>query len=238
MKPRKIMVVEDAHSLRAIIVSDLIRRGFDVFLSENLQGARAGLRRFKPDLVVLDLSLPDGDGIELIDECQKDSVLCLVLTSMAQKEEMFSCLARGAQEYIVKPIDESELFLRVRNLVASRPAVLKASEISLVEIGGIKIDLMGRQLVSNDLNTSSRLTEYEFRLLRLLSEALEGGRTREDLNRLVLGHKAISESRALDMLVSKLRSKIRKIGSSVTIISLRGQGYMLHRSLLDDYFGR
>lgn len=232
LKTEKIMIVEDSHSIRALIVSDLTRRGLDVYSTSSIKGAKAGLASFKPDIAILDLGLEDGDGNDLIRELQEREIMCLVLSQRDALQDKINSLTLGAQEYIIKPVDLDELYLRIRNLLTfCKSEHGDATGRILRTYGGAKVDVLGRKLISPDNKTSIELTKAEFKLLVELGEAGGVQQSREHLNRAVFGRKVFRNSRALDMLVSKIRKKLRLAGAGTSIVAMRGEGYAMTTKL-------
>ena len=208
-------------------MSTLIREGYDVYSASSISNARAALQSFRPNLVTLDLTLEDGDGSDLMQEIAKVGALCLVLTAREGDEERIRLLELGAQEYLQKPVSAQEILLRIRNILSFFKTNIIYSGSSLIEIGGITIDLTSRSLVERDGGKPIELTGSELKLLRILGEAGELATNRERLFTKVTGRRNLGASRALDMLASKLRRKLRDAGSPVDIYSVRGQGYVL-----------
>ncbi len=227
MQLGKVMVVDDSDALRALMVSSLIRHGIDVYSASDLEKARKALESFKPDVVVLDLELGEDDGNDLIDEIDAAGAICLVASSRDKVEDRIKSLSLGAEDYMVKPIDMQELFLRIRNLLNLRRSTTVDIKNAIAELGGVKVDLVSRRLIGKDSKRHDDLTMSEFELLRLLAEKPGAVQSREMLFRRVMGRNVSDSSRALDMLVSKVRKKLRSAGCKVDINSVRGEGYAL-----------
>lgn len=217
MQLGKVMIVDDSPSLRALLVSTLIREGYDVYSASSIANARAALQSFRPNLVTLDLTLEDGDGSDLLQEIRKAGALCLVLTARDGDEERMRLLELGAQEYLHKPVSAQEILLRIRNILSFLKTHLIPEASALIEIGGIKIDLTSRCIVESNGAKTVGLTSSEVKFLTILGAAGEVATNRDRLYTQITGKRNIGESRALDMLASKLRGKLRDAGSPTDI---------------------
>jgi two-component system response regulator MprA len=231
--PTRILIVEDSDSVRVLVADYLQQRGYDVMGVTSLLAARAALKTFQPEVVVLDLGLDDGDGSELLSDMRHSGIGCIVISSRADIRDRLQLLELGADDYLIKPFDLQELYLRVRNMLAQRLRGGSASGDVVVEYHGIRILLATRSVIDAEGKPIATLTDSELLLIRALSQAFGNVVTRKDLYGVVFGRKSFEGSRALDVLVSKLRRKLKDIGSQLDIKSVRGSGYMM----MDDTTG-
>ena len=209
-------------------MSDYLRqKGFDIYSVTSLLAARSAIKTFKPDVLVLDLGLDDGDGTDLMSDLKAAACGCIVVSSRSDISDRLKLLELGADDYLIKPFDLHELFLRVRNLLTQRLRATSSSDNVIVEYSGIRVILATRSVIDQDGQILTVLTDSELLLIRALSQAFGAVVTRKDLYSNVFGRKSFDRSRALDVLVSKLRHKLKEIGSSLDIKSVRGAGYML-----------
>ena len=226
----RILIVEDSDSIRGLATDFLQQKGYAVQGVTHLVAARAAMKTFRPEIVVLDLGLDDGDGSELMQELREAQVGCIVISSRAELDDRLQLLELGADDYLIKPINLQELYLRVRNMLAQRLRTASVGGEVIVEYSGIRIILATRTVIDPQGKALAILTDSELLLIRTLSQFFGTVVSRKDLYTNVFGRKSFEGSRALDVLVSKLRRKLREISPSLDIKSVRGAGYML----LDD----
>lgn len=222
----RVLIVEDTDSVRLLVTEFLRRQGLDVFAVSSKLAARMALRTFKPDVMILDLGLEDGEGIELMDDWREAGCHCLVLSARAGLEDRLSLLELGADDYVTKPFDPRELYLRIRNMLANRTRASNADEL-IVDYAGIRVVLATRSVLSPAGEVIDVLGDSELLLIRALSRSFPAVVSRQDLYATVFDRKSFETSRALDVLVSKLRRKLRELGTDLDIRSVRGTGYML-----------
>lgn len=167
--PTNILIVEDEKEIRRFVRTALENEGLRVFESETLQRGliEAGTR--KPDLIILDLGLPDGDGLSYIRDLRQWSAIpVIVLSARNAEEDKITALDAGADDYLSKPFGIGELLARVR--VALRRHSASQQESPLISFSEITVDLVNRRVLRNDEDL--HLTPIEFRLLaELLANA-------------------------------------------------------------------
>ena len=220
----QILIVED-QAATANLVTDVLREnGHEVHAVETAQKARASLQRALPDLLILDRSLPDGDGLDLCRELRADpqfaSLPVLILTARKTVEDKVTGLKEGADDYLAKPFSTEELAARVEALLRRAG---KTEEPSILEARGLKLDRQARKAFLK--NKEVALSAKEFDLLWLLICRKNRVLTREDLLQHVWGYEAGLEltTKVIDVTLSHLRDKIGDAADS--IISVRGFGY-------------
>ncbi len=215
-----ILVVDDDRRLRELLRRYLVQHGYAVSLAGDVAEARRLLESFAYDLLVLDLMLPDEDGLDLAAELRRRSdVPILLLTARGEPEERIAGLEAGADDYVVKPFEPRELLLRIATVL--RRAGRRGG--GVVRFGPFRFDLDTQELRRD--GEFVRLTSVEASLLAIL--AREPGRpmARSELAR----RSRISGSdRAVDVQMARLR---RKIESNPRVprylVTLRGEGYAL-----------
>nr|WP_196334171.1 two-component system response regulator KdpE [Yersinia pseudotuberculosis] len=205
MSPTHILIVEDEKEIRRFVRIALESEGWRVFESETLQRGliEAGTR--KPDLIILDLGLPDGDGLNYIQDLRQWSAIpIIVLSARNNEEDKVAALDAGADDYLSKPFGISELLARVR--VALRRHSGASQESPLVNFADISVDLINRQVTRADENL--HLTPIEFRLLAaLLANAGKVITQRQLLNQ-VWGPNYVEHSHYLRIYMGHLRQKL------------------------------
>lgn len=204
------IVVEDEKQIRRFVRQALEAEGWHVFEAETLkQGlTEAGTR--KPDLVVIDLGLPDGDGVDFIRDLRTwSSVPVIVLSARTSESEKVNALDAGADDYLTKPFGVSELLARVRASLRRQNASARGNQgasTDVFEFGDVKVDLSAR--VVTKASTEIHLTPIEYRLLGVL--ILNVGRvlTQRLLLREVWGPSHSESSHYLRVYMGHLRQKL------------------------------
>lgn len=203
----------------------LRQRGIEVFEAWSLSSARLLISSVRPSVLLLDLSLEDEDGYDLLSEAAADGLPTIVVSAREMPSERVKSLTMGAADYVVKPVDYDELSLRIQRAEKLRPTV-HANTISTTSIDGLTLDLVNRTVVYNG-KESDVLSPNEFSLVLHLLDA--GGRilSREEVATNVLGRASLAEGRSVDVLVFKVRRKMEGVCAGDLIETVRGSGYRL-----------
>ncbi|OCA54533.1 two-component system response regulator KdpE [Photorhabdus namnaonensis] len=200
-----ILIIEDEKEIRRFVRLALEGEGYRVFDSDTLKWGliEAGTR--KPDLIILDLGLPDGDGINLIrDLRQWSSIPVIVLSARDKEADKVAALDVGADDYLSKPFGISELLARVR--VALRRFARTNKEESIIHFSDVVVDLVNRRITKND--EELHLTPIEFRLLgELLANSGKVLTQRQLLNQ-VWGPNYVEHNHYLRIYMGHLRQKL------------------------------
>jgi two-component system KDP operon response regulator KdpE len=223
----KALLVEDDRNIVDLIRSNLAVRGFDTCISLDGRRALQLLETEAPDIVLLDLMLPDADGLELCRQIrERSSVGIIVVSARAGQQEKVAALNFGADDYMTKPFGIEELLARITaTLRRTRPAEPVESSPLHVEVGGLVVDLEKRLVTRG--GEVVHLTPTEFALLREL--VLNRGKllTHEQLLRLVWGPGYATEIEYVRVYVRRLRAKLETEGSPPVIITQPRAGYRL-----------
>jgi len=225
MTRERILVVEDEADLREVLSYNLSREGFKVSTaSDGGEGVRAALTE-KPDLILLDLMLPDIDGLEVCRRVRQDpnvgATPIIMVTAKDEETDVILGLGLGADDYIAKPFSVKEVIARVKAVLRRGHASVDDDPRRPLRRGAIKID-PARHEVEIDGETL-QFTATEFRLLHFL--AARPGRVyeRDVLLRRVLGDDAIRVDRNIDVHIRAIR---KKLGEQRDVIeTVRGVGY-------------
>ncbi len=221
-----VLVVEDDAAIRGLLRSALAAEGFEVTTAVSVSEATALLRHHPPDLVVLDLGLPDGDGAALVRVVRSQSALPIVVASARHDEaSKIALLDAGADDYLVKPFSIGELLARIRVAMRHRGSTLQPA-LRHVELDGLAIDLDARR-VERDGETV-RLTPTEFELLARLVRS--GGRivTHRQLLTDVWGAEHLDDTHYLRLYMGQLRAKLeRRPAEPRFLLTEIGVGYRL-----------
>lgn len=217
----RLLLVEDSTAFRKMIAEFLRRQGYEVYEAWSLATARVLLPSVRPSIVLLDLQLEDGDGFSLLADDACAAASTIVISVRESAADRVNCLQSGAEDYIVKPVDLTEMLLRIRRIEK-----LKASPeaSSFVDFGAFLLDLSGSRVVYPN-GGGAALSRSEYALMRLLVEAGDSVVTRAEVSKSVFGSPPAPNSRAIDVLVSKLRRKLDPSGCASPIWSVRGEGY-------------
>ncbi len=222
----RILVVEDDREIRAMMQASLAVEGFEVQTAVSLSEARAMLLHALPDVLVLDLGLPDGDGVELVVEVRKRHTLpILIVSARHQETQKIAMLDAGADDYLVKPFSVGELLARIRVALRHRGTAL-APAVLLHEHNGLYIDLSTR-LVQKD-GTTLHLTPTEFSLLARLARSAGRVVTHRQLLTDVWGPEFTEHTHYLRLYMGQLRAKIEHDPAEPEhLLTETGVGYRL-----------
>jgi two-component system OmpR family response regulator len=228
--PQRILVVDDDVEIGKLLSRYLGGQGFEVVVAHDGAQLRASLAEGGIDLMLLDLGLPDEDGLSLLRRFRKDwSGPVIVISGRGDSVEKVIGLELGADDYVGKPFDLRELLARIRSVLrraTPAPAPAAPGPASVLHFEGWSLDLPGRRLLAAD-GDEVRLTSGEFRLLRALLERPNEVLTRDELMNAVHGRDAGPFDRAIDVQLGRLRRKLGDEGANPRLIkSVRGEGYL------------
>ena len=220
-----ILIVEDDQNIVDLVRSNLSVRGHDVIVSKNGESIERTLELRVPDLVLLDLMLPDADGFELCREIRELSdVGIIVLSARRAETDKVRALNLGADDYMTKPFGIEELLARINaTLRRSRPAPASPPEPTVVTIGDVEIDL-GRRRVTKG-GRLVHLTQTEFALLRQFAVSPGVLLTHATLLRRVWGPGYETQTEYTRVYVARLRAKLESPGAEQLFITEPRSGY-------------
>ena len=218
----KILVVDDDPTIRNVVRGYLEQNGYQVLVASNGTMAMQTLRSESPDLLVLDLMLPDKDGWEITREIRADRRLAatpiIMLTARVDDMDKVIGLELGADDYVTKPFNGREVVARVRALLRRRE--LDQPQRVVLRAGAIELDTASRMLRVDDKPID--ITGTEFNILLALMENANYTFTREELLQKGMGYGYEGMGRALDTHIKNLR---RKLGNPAYIETVYGVGY-------------
>jgi DNA-binding response OmpR family regulator len=223
----RVLLVEGSAPLQATVSAHFRERGIDTYTAYGLTDARALLSALPPDVTILDLDLGDGDAFDLIKDIGKVGSRCVIISARDQPEDRIRALSLGADDFVAKPIEVEEMYLRIRNILANRRSQTVEVSGSIIDFQGIKVDLVTRALLTRDLAPVVALTEQELFLLQILTENIGRIVTKEALFEKIYGRPYQPNTRAVDVTISRLRIKLKFIYPDLDIRSVRRAGYIL-----------
>jgi DNA-binding response OmpR family regulator len=220
---KKIVLIEDDADLFTLLKYNLEKEGFSMVGSQTGKGALELCRRVRPDLILLDIMLPDSDGLDICKGIRNDMELMQVpiifLTARASETDRIVGLELGANDYIVKPFFIRELIARIKLQFRTQ-----ATPVRVLKAGGVEVDRSSCQARLN--GEILQLTATEFRLLEFLISRNGVVFSREQLLNAVWGQDRAITDRTVDVYILRLRQKIEvDPANPVLIHSVRGFGY-------------
>jgi DNA-binding response OmpR family regulator len=224
---QRILVVDDEPAVTDLLAYNLRKAHFDISIASDGRAALRLAGEFKPDLILLDLMIPEVDGLDVCRELRKtNNVPIIMITARGEETDRVVGLELGADDYVTKPFSVRELMARVKAVL--RRVENKASESSTIlsGAGGLRMDVERRAVTVNEAQVE--LTRLEFDLLHRL--LINPGRvlTRERLLEQAWGYDFVGDTRAVDSAVKRLRAKLRACSPEADCIeSVRGLGYRI-----------
>ncbi len=219
-----LLAIDDDQDILKVLKANLELHGYKLVTATSLAEARRILETHQPDLIILDLMLPDGDGLEFC--CSVKSLHpglpVIMLTARDKVSDKVVGLELGADDYVVKPFETSELLARIKARLRASPA---APANAVTRAGNLEIDIRNQTVTVDDQEVY--LTAKEFQLLACLVENRNNLVTRDELRkRLWSDSKIYSWSRVIDVHIQHLRRKIEKTPSQPRyIVTVPGRGY-------------
>jgi two-component system, OmpR family, response regulator len=224
MSPAKILVVDDDPAIRNLIHRFLTKQGYQMESAEDGKSALTVFEQFNPDLVILDVNLPDANGYNLCQEMQsRTGVFVLMLTSRTDEADKIKGFHQGADDYITKPFSLGELGVRV-GAILKRQRIVTTAEQQCLAFANLVIDPVRREVRLNE--DIVPLTALEFDLLHFL--ASHPGRVwrRAELIQEVWDYEYVGDQRVVDVHIGQIRKKIEIDTSQPALIqTVRGVGY-------------
>lgn len=228
--PATILLIEDHRTTRRFLADNLAADGYEILEAGSAEDAERMLASQFPDLAVLDLGLPDRDGLELLEKVREADRVAgrfdpdlpiVVLSGRGTEVDRVRGLHRGCDDYLCKPFSYPELEARIFALLRRRE---RRGRPPRVRVGSVEIDPLARQAWL--AGESLELSKKEFALLRALAAEPTRVFTREELLRDVWGYRTLGRTRTLDSHASRLRKKLARTGERY-VVNVWGVGYRL-----------
>jgi len=224
--PIRAVVVDDEESLTDLLSMALRYEGWDVKLASDGQQALSVIRDFRPDVVVLDIMLPDIDGLTVLTRLRADGnhVPILFLTAKDSVDDRIAGLTVGGDDYVTKPFSLEELVARLRGLIRRSALAVTVSEDSVLEVGDLMLDEDSYEVRRG--GALVELTATEFELLRFLMRNPRRVLSKAQILDRVWSYDFGGRSSVVEIYISYLRKKIDSLGAPM-IHTVRGFGYVL-----------
>ena len=228
-----ILVIEDEPDINKTISYNLLTEGFEPISAYNLLEADDWIQSNSPDLILLDLMLPDGSGLDFCKRIKSknkfNNIPIIILTAKDDEVDKVVGFELGADDYVTKPFSVSELILRIKAILKRKTITSHSENVDLnesKEFGKLKIDADSHEVFID--NNEVILTALEFKLLKHLVDRRGRVQTRDQLLSDVWGYSAQITTRTVDTHVKRLREKLGIMGKHVETI--RGVGYRFSRT--------
>jgi len=220
-----ILIIEDEPAIRAVLRVLLEAQGYRCAEADTAMRAEIEARSHKPDLLLIDLGLPDADGLKVIRRVRAWSqVPIVVLSARSMEEQKIAALDAGADDYVTKPFSAPELLARIR--AALRRDVRGAAPAAVLQFAGLRVDLARRE--AQGVEGEVHLTPLEYRVLASLARHLGSIVMQRQLIREVWGPERQDDSRSLRVCIKNLRAKLEPDPRQPRyLITETGLGYRL-----------
>jgi two-component system, OmpR family, phosphate regulon response regulator OmpR len=228
--PQRLLLIDDDSRLTGMVGDYLRGHGFEVDTASTLAEGRQSLKQEGYDALLLDLMLPDGDGLELTRELRSQPktrrLPLLMLTARGEPTDRIVGLEIGADDYLPKPFEPRELLARVKALLRRSAPDVASDE--LLNFGRLVIDLGARQARRD--GQVCDLTSHQFELLVVLARAAGRVLTRDQIMDALKGHPLDAFDRSIDVHISRIRAAIEDDPKAPTrVLTVRGAGYVFAR---------
>lgn len=221
----KVLLVEDEGSIRGFLKINFQRQGFEVIEADNGEDGLRLAYLEKPKFAILDVMLPGIDGFQVCQELRKSftNMGIIMLTAKGQDMDKIMGLEFGADDYLVKPFNPSELILRVK-AISRRMEETEPVNKDLIQSGPFKLDLYSQKLFKN--SDQIDVTPKEYMLFRMFIENPGKAFSRDELLNLIWGYDFVGDPKIVDVNIRRLRAKIEDNSSSPKYIeTVWGTGY-------------
>ena len=226
MKQATILIIEDDADIVELLQYNLSKEGFRVRVARDGDAGLQEARRYRPDLILLDLMLPGVDGLEVCRRLKRDDELATIpvvmVTAKSEESDVVTGLEMGADDYLAKPFSPRELLARVR-AVLRRGQAAQEHEQARLDLGGVVLDR-----VRHEITVDGKVVEFtraEFRLLWALGSSPGRVFARDELVEYITGGEVYISDRNVDVHISAVRKKLEPYTDLVKTV--RGVGYKI-----------
>ncbi|MCQ2913726.1 MAG: response regulator [Alphaproteobacteria bacterium] len=232
----KIMIVEDEADICTLLQYNLFNAGFEVMFEQNGGKAIDTIRKFQPDLLLLDRMLPEKDGITICAEIRADDDLrnlpIIMLTALSSEKDKVEGLATGADDYVTKPFSVPELIARIRAMLRRMQPVQNEDDVEIYQFEDVSVDMVKRRVMRG--KRYIHLGPTEFKLLVILIKQPRVVFSREALLKEVWGNDIHVELRTVDVHIRRLRKAMNEGGESDVIRTVRSGGYSIDNNIPEE----
>lgn len=230
MHKYKILVIEDEKNISTLLTTLLETSGYQVISAVNCQSAKMLFSSHRPDLVILDLGLPDADGMTFLKEIRKEDVTpIIVVSARSDEKDKVMALDFGANDYVTKPFGAAELMARVRSVLRNTRHSTKEGRLpgGRFENGELVIDYDARRVFLK--GSEVKLTQIEYNILALLSEHTGKVMTYSAIIKAIWGFNDLNSTKKLQVNMANIRKKLGdKPGKHNYIVNELGVGYRMN----------
>ena len=223
-----LLIVDDDQRIRELLQKYLMLNGFMVSIAQDSAHAKRLLKGLTFDMIVLDIMMPEQDGLSLTQELRESiDTPILLLTARNEVEDRISGLEAGADDYLPKPFEPKELLLRIHAILRRVPEPTSEEDAhKILSLGATKYDVLKGELWEG--NTQIRLTSTEAELMRIFSKNIGQPLSRIDLVTQMGREEGNAKDRAIDVQITRLRKKIETNPKEPRYLqTVRGSGYLL-----------
>ncbi len=225
----KILLIEDEKNISNIVTALLEANGYQVITASTCQGGFLMFDSYQPDLVILDLGLPDIDGMEFLKRVRRNNLTpIIVLSARSDEGDKVDALDNGANDYITKPFGSNELMARVRTAIRSSSVFYGGDnfENGKYVLGDLVIDYEARRIFSGE--EEIRFTQTEYNIIALLSRHTGKVLTYSHIIKAIWGYNDIGSTKKLQVNMANIRKKFgAKPGQKNYIVNELGVGYRM-----------
>ena len=225
-----ILVVEDEPDINKTVSYNLANEGFHPVSALNLEEADIKLSTNNVSLIILDLMLPDGSGLDFCKTLKSSNIYknipVIIVTAKGDEVDKVVGFELGADDYVTKPFSVRELMLRIKAILKRNTQEGTPKSNSVISFDGLNVDEESHEVYVNDVEIN--LTALEFKLLKHLLDRRGRVQTRDQLLEEVWGYSSHVTTRTVDTHVKRLREKLKEMGKHIQTI--RGVGYRFSRS--------
>ncbi len=224
-EPIRVLVVGEGEATRELFSGARVDRIFRAHFASCLRDGRRALTSLRPHMVILDLQQRDGDALDLLSECHAVGAAAIVVAGLASQIDKLLALEKGALDFLTEPVDGRELILKVKRFTALARQSRNLRTVEW-ESNGVRFSFLDLGMYSR---TGKRvgLTGSEARILRVLFEQEGKWIGRDELLKVASNRPTSTDTRTVDILISRLRKKLMESGYPGTIRSIRSVGYQL-----------
>lgn len=221
----KILIIEDDVTIASLLNENLLKWGYMSSYVTDFHNILDKFHSTKPDLILLDISLPFYNGYYWCSEIRKTSnVPIIFLSSHTENLDIVMAMNMGGDDYITKPFSLDIVIVKIQAIL--RRTYTYYSEIQTLEIGGAKLNLSDTTMEYGD--NRLELTKNEFKIMKILMEHKNNVVTREDIMKTLWDSDSFIDDNTLTVNVNRLRKKLEEIGLDEFILTKKGMGYMVH----------